>query len=196
MNITILPTPGSYSLSLSLCLALLTSIAGSGQAEAQPAAPEPSAVGKVSVGVGGFVGIPLGDYGKAIDFGAGALVDVSYGLQQQTDLTARAGFIYLQTDSDSVSLSQIPIWFGARRYVGARSGGLFLQGELGFNRMEASVAAGDFGVSGSDSDTNLGVNLGAGIAKGKISAMAGLFVTDLDHASDSMLLGGTVGTSF
>ncbi len=183
-----------HTIQLSL-LSLLT-LGAFSTAHAQPApAPAQPASGKVTIGASGFAGLPIGDFGKGIDLGIGALLDVSYNLQPQIDLVGRAGFIYFLLEGENATMYDIPVWLGARYYLAPGQDGPFLHGEAGINSYHFSVDAGAGG-SGSNSESEIALNLLGGIRQGKLIAEGGLYVGSLDNAGDSMMIGGTVGMSF
>ncbi len=168
---------------------------------AQVAPPPPTAAqpasGGITIGASGFAGLPIGDFGKGLDLGIGALLEVSYNLQPQIDLVGRAGFIYFlleDNDGGNATFYDIPLWLGARYFLAPGENGPFLHGELGLNSYHFKVDSG-FG-SASDSETEIAVNLLGGIRQGKLIAEGGLYVGALDDVGDSMMIGGTVGMSF
>lgn len=178
-------------------LALGTASTAHAQVAPPPAAAQPAS-GGITIGASGFAGLPIGDFGKGLDLGIGALLEVSYNLQPQIDLVGRAGFIYFlldDNDGGNATFYDIPVWLGARYFLAPGENGPFLHGELGLNSYHFSVDAGAAG-SGSNSETEIALNLLGGIRQGKLIAEGGLYVGSLDDAGDSMMIGGTVGMSF
>lgn len=148
----------------------------------------------LTIGADGFVGLPIGDFAEGVDLGIGALLSLSYNLNPQLDLTGRAGLIYfLLENGDGVTLYDIPIWFGGRYKLSPGDQGPYLHGEFGFNHYRISFDN-SFGGSGSDSETEIGVNLLGGIKMGNLTLEGGLYIGSIDE--DSSMLGGTVGTTF
>jgi hypothetical protein len=176
----------------------------SGIAEAQvtpaPVAPEPVAAevtqGQVKFGVSGLAGLPLGDFGEVLTFAVGVLGTVDYGVNPQLELTGRLGLIYFVPDSDIDGLTfyDIPVWGGGRYFIDPSGQGVYLHGELGLNMYKSEIEQG--GQSFSNSETEIGVNLLAGLKAGKLLVEGGLYVGSIDESSDSMMLGATGGTTF
>jgi hypothetical protein len=139
-------------------------------------------------GAGVLIGLPVGDLGDLVDLSIGGLVDFDWALQPMLHLTGRAGFIYHLIDIEGFSLSTIPIWPGVKYYFmpAEASTRFFVSGELGVNFNIASVEFG--GESDSETDLDLGLNLGGGVELGAISLRAFIAILDLGEAGDTMVL--------
>ena len=88
------------------------------------------------------------------------------------------------------SLTFVPVFAGYRQPVG--TGGMYVAGELGITFGYASADTGRFG-SVSDSDSEFGFTLSAGLRRGSLDLRAGLFAPDLDDVHGFM---GSVGFDF
>ncbi|MDQ3366036.1 MAG: porin family protein [Myxococcota bacterium] len=165
-----------------------------GTATVDPApAPEPmmeptAGPGKV-IGVDAAFVLPLSDYGDAADFAVGALGRFEFGINNMLSVTARAGLLYHIGTPEGFSLMFIPIYAGVKYNIG--TSGLFAFGEAGLTYIRASVEIG--GMSASDSETKLGVNVGAGYQAGKIQARVGLLLPDVGEAADAHGIMASVG---
>ena len=148
-----------------------------------------------TLGVDAAVVLPLGDYGELATLGVGALVRFELPLQPQLSITARAGALYHLMDEDvgDASLLLVPIYGGVRYSLGAGGQGLYLAGEVGLTWGRISADTG-FGTA-SDTDTELGLTLGAGFRQGKLDFRGQLFIPDLGEADDPGVM-GTVGFDF
>jgi hypothetical protein len=148
-----------------------------------------------TLGVDAAVVLPLGDYGEVATLGVGALVRFELPLQPQLAITARAGALYhiMDEDAGDASFLLVPIYGGARYSLGAGGEGLYLAGEIGLTWGRVSVDTG-FGTA-SDTDTELGLTLGAGFRQGKLDFRGQLFIPDLGEAEDPGVM-GTVGFDF
>ncbi len=168
-------------------------------AAAQDMAPVPPAAATAPVaektmafGANVFVGVPTDS--KGIDGIVGVLGTIDYALQPQLEVTGRIGYMHYLVDGDAVSLSQIPLWGGARYFVQPGNQGLFFHGEAGINILRSSVEL--LGTTSSNSETELGLNLLGGFRQGKLIAEGGIYIASLDNAGDLLIVGGTVGTTF
>jgi hypothetical protein len=153
-----------------------------------------------TIGIDGGVAVPTGDWGDAVGFGIGALARFEMPLKDKLVFTARAGYIQhmekegnseLGGDSSSTT-SEIPL-FGGIRYAFSQQATSAIYGaaELGFVNYRVSVDIGDDSMS--NSDTNLGMTLGAGYRTGKLDIRGGLYFPDVDNAGDAMAVMATVG---
>jgi hypothetical protein len=145
--------------------------------------------------------MPTGDWGDAVGFGIGALMRFEMPLKEKIVLTARAGYIqHLEKDAEggefggdsSMSVGEIPV-FGGIRYAFSQTESTAIYGaaELGFVMYRTSIDVG--GESMSDSDTNLGMSLGAGYRTGKLDLRGGLYFPDAGEADDAMAVMATIG---
>lgn len=146
---------------------------------------------RTAITVQGAFGLPLGDFGDAADMGLGALVGIEHRLGTQFSIAARTGLIYFVTEFDGFTLMDFPLWVGGKFHFrpGARGG--FVRGDLGFNILYADIDGLD-----SDTETELGINLGGGWEFGKFSLEGMLSILSLDEAGDSMMLSFLGGTKF
>jgi len=112
--------------------------------------------------------LPLNsDYSNVAGPQIGALLRGGYRVMPALEITARIGYLYGLSKSQntalgsvSYSISNIPIWVGARYYFMDAPAGLYGDAELALNLMTASASFG--GVSQSTGVTREGFNLGAG----------------------------------
>lgn len=142
-----------------------------------------------TIGIDGAVTVPTGDWSDAVGFGIGALVRFEMPLTAKWVFAARAGYIqHLEKEETSTTVTEIPL-FGGVRYVLAPT--YYLAGELGFVNYRISYDAN--GDSMSNSDTNLGMTLGAGYRSGKLDVRGGLFFPDVGEAGDAMGVMATIG---
>lgn len=159
----------------------LTSMLFTGSAFAQGAPPPPPAGGnapaessgssddkKMGLGVEGQFLLPLGDFGDASGPQIGPLVRFGYRVIPALELTARTGFLFgLKKDQGanvSTSVSNIPIWLGARYFFMDAPAGFYGAAELALNLMTVHSSVTVLGQSADASTgfTREGINLGAG----------------------------------
>ncbi len=155
---------------------------------------------KMAVGADVAFMLPLGDLGDATGPQIGALLKFQYLATPNIGITARAGYLYglSKTQSSALgdiktSLSVIPIWAGARYYLGEGEG-LHFGAELGLNMLSAKVEVG--GASNSDSETKFGFNVPVGYKLGDLDIAAQFTVLDTGHFGESEEVGITVGYDF
>ena len=131
-----------------------------------------------TIGLDAMAVMPVGDYGDVANLGMGVLgrLEVPAGTGF---VTGRAGVIFHVMNADvDASLTLIPLYAGYRQPFGG--GGAYVAGELGLTLGYATVDT-PFG-SMSDSDSELGFSLMAGLRRGALDLRAGLFAPDLDDA--------------
>jgi hypothetical protein len=146
--------------------------AAGGTAEASTASP-PSSSSEGSgkkIGLGGDLqfGLPIGDLGDVTGPQIGILLRGGYRVIPPLELTLRIGYLHglsktiasTPRGDISGSLSNIPIWAGARYFILQPDAGLYAGAEIGANIMNASTEAG--GSSASKGLTRFGFNVGAG----------------------------------
>jgi len=158
------------------------------------------AVRPKTIGIDGGVAMPTGDWGDAAGFGFGALARLEIPFRPKLTLSARAGYIYHTSQetegglggSGDSSTSEIPFFAGARYAFSQQpTSEIYGAAELGLVMYRVSL---DFnGESMSESDTNLGMTLGAGYRTGKLDIRAGLLFPDVGEVGDAMALMATVG---
>jgi Outer membrane protein beta-barrel domain len=142
-----------------------------------------------TIGIDGGIAVPTGDWGDAVGFGIGALARFEMPIKDKLFFAARAGYIqHLEKEDSNTTVSEIPLFAGVRYMFTPTIYGV---GELGFVNYRFSVDVG--GESMSDSETNLGMTLGAGYRSGKLDIRGGLFFPDVDKADDAMAVMATVG---
>ena len=143
------------------------------------------------VGVDAALVLPVGDYGKVANAGAGALVRLEVPVGTGF-VFGRAGVIaHAVNDNYDGSLTFVPIYAGYRHPIGASA---YIAGELGITFGWATVDTG-FGQM-TDSDSELGVMLSAGMRRGKLDLRGGLFLPDADDAMGLMASAGYDFASF
>jgi hypothetical protein len=146
---------------------------------------------------GAFV-VPLGNFSDGAGLGFGALLRYEYNIMPKLNATGRLGFVYhlgkdqtLLGTTVTTTFYDIPVLVGAKYDI---IDALYLAGEVGFFYNHASASVG--GVSASTSETDFGLNVGAGYRMGDLEVRAGLQFNDLGHASDTMSIVANVGYSF
>lgn len=159
---------------LALSGVVLTSLLFTGSAFAQGAAPAPAPAAapandsvvddkKMTLGIDAQFMLPVGDLADATGPQIGPLVRFGYRVIPALELTGRVGYLFgLSKDVGPFksSLSNIPIWVGARYFFMDAPAGFYGAAELAINLMSAKVEAG--GQSASKSVTREGINLGVG----------------------------------
>lgn len=152
-----------------------------------------------TIGLDGGIAMPTGDWADGVGFGIGALARFEMPLRDKLVLTARAGYIqHLEKEADNdfgdskSSSSQIPLFGGVRYAFSQRPrSAIYGAAELGFVMYRVSMEVS--GESMSESDTNLGMTLGAGYRTGKLDIRGGLLFPDVGEAGDIMAVMATVG---
>jgi hypothetical protein len=120
---------------------------------------------KITVGADVQFLLPLNsDFSNASGPWIGGLARGGYRVIPPLEITARAGYLAGLSKSQTIlgqtisySISDIPVWLGARYYFMDAPAGLYGAAEIGFNFLNASVSPG-----GSSSATREGFNVGAG----------------------------------
>ena len=145
---------------------------------------------KTLLGVDAAVVVPLGDYGDVASLAAGAMVRLEFPVGRGY-VFGRAGVLmHALQDEYEGSLTFIPI-YGGYRFPIDTSSGLYVAGEIGITFGYAEVET-QFG-SASDSDSELGMMLSAGMRRGRLDLRGGLFLPDTD---DLMGLMASLGYDF
>jgi len=153
------------------------------------AAPPPKTLGIDAIAV-----LPVGDYADVATFGIGASarleVPVGTGF-----VTGRLGAIFHQINdhgglADAASLTLIPAYVGYRYPIGS----LYVAGEAGITFAYGSVDT-PYGTM-SDTDSELGLALMAGMRRGALDVRAGLFAPDADDAIGVLASAGYDFASF
>jgi hypothetical protein len=140
--------------------------------ESVHASAEPSG-GDKKITVGGdllFV-LPFSTLSTVSGPQIGPLLRGGYSVMPQLEVTARIGYLFAFGTSRnlpggltaSLSVTDIPVWLGARYFVMEAPAGPYGAAEIGMNFLTAS-ASGTNGTTGSSStgDTRAGFNLGVG----------------------------------
>lgn len=112
--------------------------------------------------------LPLNsDFSNASGPWIGVLAHGGYRIMPALELTGRIGYLAGLSKSQTIagttvseSISDIPIWVGARYYFMDAPAGLYGAAEIGINAMTAHASVG--GISGSTGVTREGFNIGAG----------------------------------
>jgi hypothetical protein len=130
-----------------------------------------------TLAIDGVAVLPLGDYADAASVGVGAFVRLEVPLGTGF-LTGRLGVIGHSMNQMAVtSLTLVSVFAGYRHPVG--TGGAYIAGELGITFAHATAETSQFG-SVSDSDSELGFTVGAGLRRGPLDLRASLFAPDAD----------------
>lgn len=161
---------------MKIAAAMLVLFATATPALADEAIATQATVRPKTLGIDAMAVMPVGDYGDAANAGLGVLgrVEVPAG---PGFVTGRAGVIFHSMDSNfDGSLILIPVYGGYRQPIG--TSGAYVAGELGLTLAYASVDT-PLGHM-SDSDTEVGLSLMAGLRKGPLDLRAGLFAPDTD----------------
>lgn len=139
-----------------------------------------------TIGIDGGVAVPTGDWGDAVGFGIGVLARFEMPISGKLTFVARAGYIHhLEKDDVMITVSEIPL-LGGVRYGFTPT--IYGAAEAGFVNYRSSVEGG-----GDDSETNLGMSLGAGYRAGKLDVRGALYFPDAGEADDAMAVMMTVG---
>ena len=168
---------------LALSGVVLTSLMFTGSAFAQgappppagaPAAePAPAAGGddekKIGVGADLQFVLPLGDFGDASGPLIGPVLRVGYRVMPPLELNLKAGFLYGLTKEQGagaftadVGVNIIPISIGGRYFFIDPNAGLYGGLDIALNLIQPKASIGGTSVSGLDSSTRIGTNLGVG----------------------------------
>jgi hypothetical protein len=142
--------------------------------------------------------LPLGDLADVTGLGFGGLVRFEYNLAPQLNLTGRAGYVYsLSKDQAGLkfSVDNIPVWAGAKYFL---TDAVYAGAEVGLNTMKVKAEMNIMGstTSASDSETKLGVNVGAGVLLGALDIRAQLELLSIGDTTDMMALLVTAGYNF
>jgi hypothetical protein len=166
---------------LALSGVVLTSLLISGSAFAQGAPPPPPPAGEPAPAAGGdddkkigvgadlqFV-LPLGDFGDASGPLIGPVLRAGYRVMPPLELNLKAGFLYGLTKSQGagaftadVGVNIIPISVGGRYFIMDPHAGLYAGLDIALNLIQPKASVNGTSVSGLDSSTRLGANIGAG----------------------------------
>jgi hypothetical protein len=146
--------------------------------------------GKMSVGVGGILALPMGTFGDIAGTGIGGSGTFQYGLSDELLLTAQIGYVaYAEKEVGSFKwkFSQMPILAGVKYSLG----GAFLTGQVGIvsTSVDATYSIPYYGtVSGSSSSSDLAFAPGIGYAFGPIEATAKYLIVSTSGDSEGSLV--------
>lgn len=166
---------------LALAGVVLTSLMFTGSAFAQGAAPPAPPPGGApaadsgdddkKIGVGGdlqFV-LPLGDFGDASGPLIGPILRAGYRVMPPLELNLKAGFLFGLTKSVGAGaftadsgVNIIPISVGGRYFFMDPHAGLYGGLDIALNIIQPKASVNGTSVSGLDSSTRIGANLGVG----------------------------------
>ena len=143
-------------------------------APAPAPAPDESSPRRFSLGADALLMLPVGRFSNYTGVQLGPLLRIGYRVLPRLEATIRSGYLFgFQTTNGagiSLSVSNIPIWLGARYFFNdPEPRGLYGAVEIGANLMQSHFDAngGPFVPSGSAALTRGGFNLGAGYVIGK-----------------------------
>ncbi|HTQ45157.1 MAG TPA: outer membrane beta-barrel protein [Polyangiaceae bacterium] len=137
-----------------------------GHAEAAPSSGDK----KITVGADVLFVLPVGNLSDDTGPQIGPLLRGGYRIMPQLELTARIGYLFAfgKTQnptpqySASTSITDIPVWLGARYFLMDAPAGLYGAAEIGMNFLNASYTVNPGNVQKSTGDTRAGFNLGVG----------------------------------
>ena len=127
--------------------------------------------GQITVSPGLEIGLPIGDFGEAVNLGFGLTAKGLYGINDESDVTFTLGFIRFgskNVDSDDdvkASTSLIPLMPGYRYKFNEQFYG---EGQLGLTVVRSKVNVSGWSGGFNASTTNFGYALGVGYMLGKI----------------------------
>jgi hypothetical protein len=156
----------------------------------------------VLLGVDVDAALPVGNYGNANGFGAGALLNVEYPAIEQLSLTGRVGFQFHTNKSITAfgatidnHVHSIPVLLGAKYYVLQQDRqGLFAAAEMGLFGLMIGASSG--ATSASDTQMKFGVGAGLGYQWKEWSARVNVHTHDVGNFGDAVMLTGGVGYQF
>jgi hypothetical protein len=139
--------------------------------ESAPAAAPSSEDKKIAVGADLLFVLPVGTLSNLTGPQIGPLLRGGYRLMPQLEATARIGYLFAFGRSqstaggtNSTSVTDIPIWLGARYFLGDAPAGPYAAAEIGLNFLSASQSGTLNGqnFSQSNGSTGFGFDLGVG----------------------------------
>lgn len=132
---------------------------------------------KITVGADLLFVLPVGNLSDVTGPQIGPLLRVGYRVMPQLEATARIGYLFAFGKSvdlgggnkASASVTDIPVWIGARYFFMEAPAGPYAAAEIGMNFLNASASGTVNGQSASTSngDTRAGFNLAAGYVYSK-----------------------------
>ncbi|MCG8416452.1 MAG: hypothetical protein MJE77_00750 [Proteobacteria bacterium] len=148
------------------------------------------------LGIDVMLGQPVGDIADAAGTAIGGLLRYQHRFIGNIAVTGRVGYIR-HGEKNSVTLGQIPLFAGIEYYLSKFDSGLFIVAEAGLNNLRTTQDL--MGDSTTDSENEIGVNVGAGYAMGALTVRGSLLVPSLGDVGDGVVFAATVGyrvTSF
>jgi hypothetical protein len=138
----------------------------SAHAEATPSAGDK----KITIGADLLFVLPVGDMSNYTGPQIGPLIRGGYRIMPPLELTARIGYLFAfgksqnptPTSTASTSLTNIPVWLGARYFLGDAPAGLYGAAEIGMNFLTSHATVNPGNVQLTSGDTRAGFNLGVG----------------------------------
>jgi hypothetical protein len=128
---------------------------------------------KITVGADLLFVLPISTLSNVTGPQIGPLLRGGYRVIPPLEITARVGYLFAfgktQPSGASSSVTDIPIWLGARYFVMDAPAGPYAAAEIGMNFLTASLSGtvGGQNVSSSTGDTRAGFNLGVGYVLSK-----------------------------
>jgi hypothetical protein len=154
--------------------------------------------GKIKLGVGPYVGIPMGSFGDVASVGFGGMVEGQYDFGSQLVGTVDVGYLSFSGKDITLfagqtvkySTSIVPIWVGAKYYFSPAFYGV---ANLGLNMISFTVPGYTYNYFGftyttpdqSVSDSKFGFQIGVGYDMGNLdfSVRYGSFASDISDVS-------------
>lgn len=162
-------------------LASFTTAALADDASVSATAPAPKTLAVDALGI-----VPIGDYGEVATLGIGASARLEVPMERGF-VTGRFGAIFHAMDERfDGSWMMFPLFAGYRYQV--HPNGAYVAGELGltYSRFSMETAFGKM----SDSSTEVGLALTAGMRRGALDVRGGLFAPSIDDAWGLILSAG------
>lgn len=127
---------------------------------------------KIAVGADLLFVLPVGNLSDVSGPQIGPLLRFGYRVIPPLELTGRIGYLFAlgkNVNGASASVSDLPVWLGARYFLQEAPAGLYGAAEIGMNFLTASASGTVNGqsVSSSNGDTRAGFNLGVGYVYSK-----------------------------
>ena len=139
-----------------------------------------NAAGNISLGIGGNVLLPMGDFGDVADVGFGGTVRGQYMVNDMFSVTLTSGYLLWSGKDQTVlgvtvkgaDIKGVPVLAGAKYYFGPSGGTRFYGlGELGFMFTTVTVPSSSYTIAGitfttpevSASETDFSFSPGVGV---------------------------------
>jgi hypothetical protein len=125
---------------------------------------------KITVGADVLFVLPVGNLSDVTGPQIGPLLRGGYRLMARLELTARIGYLFAfgktqnptPLSTANTSITDIPVWLGARYFLMDAPAGLYGAAEIGMNFLNASYTVNPGTIQKSTGDTRAGFNLGVG----------------------------------